>query len=54
VRGTLADGFGAGVHLGWPHGIGADQPRGHMLTTSGVTVFGPPTGSPSCSRLPAA
>lgn len=41
VRRTLADGFGAGVHLGWPHGIGADQPWGHMLTKSGVTVFGP-------------
>lgn len=41
VRRTLVDDWGLAVHVGWPHGAGADQPWGHLLAKEGVTPFGP-------------
>jgi len=41
VRRTLVDEWGVGVHVGWPHGAGAEQPWGHLLAKEGVTTFDP-------------
>ena len=41
VRRTLVDGWGVPVHVGRPHGAGADQPWGHLLAKEGVTAFAP-------------
>lgn len=37
----LTDEMGLAVHIGWPNGIHADQPWGHLITRDGVESFPP-------------
>ncbi len=41
VRKTLADDLGIAVHIGWPNGIGAEQPWGHLVAKDQVESLPP-------------
>lgn len=41
ARRTLTDELGISVHIGWPNGIGVDQPWGHMIANDNVEPFPP-------------
>ncbi len=41
VKRTLKDDLGLSVHIGWPNGIGPDQPWGHTIAKNKVESFSP-------------
>lgn len=44
LKGTLTDGLGLAFHIGWPNGMGPDQPWGHLIAKGEVHPFPPDHG----------